>query len=62
MLCHCDNQVVVAALRSRSNKAKGIIHCVVFIEASQCCYLHPAYIDTKSNNFADDLSRDHLSL
>ena len=64
MLRHCDNQVVVAALRSRSSKAKGImhlLHCVVFIEASQCCYLHPAYIDTKSNNLADDLSRDHLS-
>ena len=64
MLCHCDNQVVVAALRSRSSKAKGImhlLHCVVFIETSQCCYLHPAYVDTKSNNLADDLSRDHLS-
>ena len=63
MPCHGDNQVVVAALRSRSSKAKGImhlLHCVVVIEATQCCYLHPAYIDTKSNNLAD-LSRDHLS-
>ena len=65
VLCHCDNQVVVAALRSRSSKAKGIMHllrCLVFIEARQHCYLSPVYIDTKSNFLADDLSRNRLPL
>ena len=65
VLCHCDNQVVVAALRSRSSKSKGIMHllrCLVFVEARQRCYLNPVYIDTKSNHLADDLSRNRLSL
>ena len=64
VLCHCDNQVVIAALQSRTSKVKGIMHllrCLVFIEAHHQCFLHPTYIDTKSNHLADDLSRNRLS-
>ena len=44
IICHCDNQVVVACLRSRTSKCKGVMHllrCLLFIEASMRCYLHP---------------------
>lgn len=36
VVCHCDNQVIVACLKSRTSKHKGIMHllrCLVFIEA-----------------------------
>ncbi len=64
VLCHCDNQVVVACLRSRSSKDKGLMHllrCLVFVEARHNCYLHATYINTKANHLADDLSRNNLS-
>ena len=41
--CNCDNQVVVACLRSRSSRNKGLMHlirCLVFIEAKHQCYLY----------------------
>ena len=63
VLCHCDNQVVVACLRSRTSKDRGIMHllrCLVFLEAHFQCYLHPTYINTKANHLADDLSRNNL--
>lgn len=62
--CHCDNQVIVACLQSRTSKNAGIMHllrCLVFVEARYRCYLRPAYIDTKSNHLADDLSCNNLS-
>ena len=62
--CHCDSQVIVACLQSRTSKNAGIMHllrCLVFVEARHHCYLRPAYIDTKSNNLADDLSRNNFS-
>ena len=65
VLCHCDNQVVVACLRSRTSKDRGLMHllrCLVFVEAHTQCFLHPTYIDTKANHLADALSRDHLSV
>ena len=64
VVCHCDNQVIVACLRSRTSKHKGIMHllrCLVFIEAHFQCHLQPVYIDTKANHLADDLSRNNLS-
>ena len=64
VLCHCDNQVIVACLRSRTSKNKGIMHllrCLLFIEATRDCHLVPMYINTRANDLADDLSRDHLS-
>ena len=51
VLCHCDNQVVVACLRSRTSKDRGLMHllrCLVFVEAHTQCFLHPTYIDTKA--------------
>ena len=62
--CHCDNQVIVACLRSRTSHNTGIMHllrCLLFVEARYRCHLQPVYIDTHSNHFADDLSRDKLS-
>ena len=62
--CHCDNQPVVACLRSRTSKSKGIMHmlrCLVFIEAHFQFHIHPMYINTKLNHLADDLSRNNLS-
>ena len=65
IICHCDNQVVVACLRSRTSKCKGVMHllrCLLFIEAHQRCYLYPVHIDTHSNYLADALSRNNLPL
>ncbi len=63
IICHCDNQAVVACLRSRTSKQEGLIHllrCLAFVEAEHQCHLHPIYIDTRANHLADDLSRDNL--
>ena len=63
--CYCDNQVIVACLRSRTSKQQGIMHllrCLLFIEATRDYHLVPMYISTKANDLADDLSRDHLSM
>ena len=63
IICHCDNQVIVACLRSRTSRHKGIMHllrCLVFVEAHFGCHLCPAYINTKANHLADDLSRNNL--
>ena len=60
--CRCDNQVVVAALRSRSSKDAGVMHllrCLVFVEACLGCHLFGEYIDTHANHLADDLSRNN---
>ena len=62
--CWCDNQVVVAGLKSRTSKAKGLMHllrCLVFIEAVYNFHLTATYIDTHANHLADDLSRNNLS-
>ena len=57
--CNYDNQVVVAALRSRSSRDQGVMHllrCLVFVEAQIGCQLWGIYINTHSNHLADDLS------
>ena len=59
--CLCDNQVVVAALQSRSCRDAGVMHllrCLAFMEAQIGCHLFGLYIDTHSNHLADDLSRN----
>ena len=61
VICHSDNQSVVADLWSRTSKHKGMMHllrCLVFMEAQLQCFLFPTYIDTKANHLADSLSRD----
>ena len=65
IICHCDNQVIVACLRSGTSKSKGVMHllrCLVFIEARQRCHLHPVYVDTHTTYLADALSRNNLPL
>ena len=64
VICHCNNQAVVADMRSRSTKHKGMMHllrCMVFAEARLQCSLAPTYIETKANHLADDLSRNDIS-
>ena len=64
VICRCDNQVVVACLRSRTSRDEGLMHlirCFVFVEARHRCYLYPQYISTKDNHLADDLSRNNVS-
>ena len=63
VLCRCDNQVVVASLRSRSSKDKQVMHLLrslLFIEAHYQCYIHSDYISTVENHLADDLSRGNV--
>ena len=61
--CHCDNQAVVACLRSRTIKHSHCMHmlqALAFLEARHCFHLQPVYINTKLNHLADDLSRNNL--
>ena len=62
--CHCDNQAVVACLRSRTSRHKGLMHLLrtlVFVEAQFGFQFVPVYVDTHANHLADDLSRDNRS-
>lgn len=59
----CDNQAVVACLRSRSCHDHHIMHMLrtlAFIEASFAFTIIPQYISTSDNHLADDLSRNCL--
>ncbi len=61
--CYCDNQVVVACLRSRTSRHMGMMHlirCLAFVEARLKFTLASTYVTTKSNFLADDLSRNQL--
>ena len=63
VVCHCDNQVAVAALRSRSSRQPHLMHllrCVAFAEASLNFNISATYISTRSNHLADDPSRDRV--
>ena len=63
VLCYCDNQAVVAILRSRSCKQQGLMHmlrCLFFIEAAHNFKLVATHISSGENNVTDDLSRDNL--
>ena len=56
IICHSDNQVVVACLRSLTSKCKGVMHlirCLLLIEAQLQCY---------ANYLADALSRNNLPM
>ena len=61
--CHCDNQAVVANLRSRTSRDRHCLYMLrvlAFIEARYNFHIQPLYISTKLNYLADDLSRNHL--
>ena len=63
VICYCDNQAVVAALRSRSSRDSHIMHMLrtlALIEAVHNFSLAPQYITTKANYLGDDLSRNRL--
>lgn len=56
---------MVSRLRSRTSICEGVmhlLHCLLFIEVGQQCYLHPAYIDTRSNYLANALQHESLPL
>ena len=64
VICLCNNQAVVACLRSRTSRVFHVMHMLrkfAFIEARYSFCLAPQYIDTKANHLADDLSRNLLS-
>ena len=61
IICHCDNQAVIACIRSRTSRHSGIMHLLrslVFVEAYFQFHFHPQYINTHANELADDLSRN----
>ena len=62
VVCHSDNQAVVADLRSRSSRHKGtmyLLRSLVFAEARLNCSLFPVCIETRDNYLADSLSSDN---
>ena len=64
VIWHCDNQAVVACIKSKSSKHETLMHLIrnlVFTEAHWGFCIHPEYIDTHANHLADDLSRNRLS-
>ena len=63
VVIHCDNQAVVASLRSRTSRHPHCLHmlrALAFVEARHSFHLRPQYINTKVNHLADDLSRNNL--
>ena len=55
IICHCDNQAVVACLKSRTSKHHGIMHLLrnlLFMEVHFGFHITPAYIDTRANHLA----------
>ena len=64
VLCHCDNDAVVAVMRSRSSKEPNLMHllrCLFFFEAHYGCSMSAIHIPGFLNDRADDLSRNRLS-
>ena len=62
--CYCDNQAVVACLRSKTSRHKGLMHLLctlVFVEAHFGFQFYPVYVETHTNHLADDLSRNNCS-
>ena len=59
----CDNQAVVAVLRSRTSKDSSLMHslrCLAFLEAHFAFMITAIHIPGVENSLADDLSRDRL--
>lgn len=56
VLCHCDNQAVVACLRSRTSKNPHCLHMLrvlAFIEAQHYFHLLTTYNTTRANYLVD---------
>ena len=63
VICYCDNDAVVAVMRSRCSKEPDLMHllrCLFFFEAHYSCRLTAVHIPGVLNDRADDLSRNRL--
>ena len=61
--CHCDNEAVVAILKSGTSKNPLVMHlmrCLFLFSAHYQLYLDPVHLPGKVNVAADNLSRDNL--
>lgn len=64
IVCHCDNQAVVAVLASRTSRLQHLMHLLrtlYFFEAFHGFQLQCIHIPGLKNDIADDLSRNNLS-
>ena len=65
VLCNCDNEAVVAILRSgsaRDDRLSHMLRCLFFIEAKFHFTVVAAHIPGVENVLADALSRNHLDI
>ena len=64
VLCRCDNEAVVAIIKSRTSRDIELMHmlrCLAFIEAKFSCTIIAVHLPGVNNSLADDLSRDRLA-
>ena len=64
IICHCDNQSVVAVINSRYSRDDELMHLLrtlFFFEAIFEFHMQASHISGVHNRLADDLSRDKLS-
>ena len=62
--CLCDNEAVVAVLKSRTSKHPHLMHllrCLFFFEACYDLEISCTHILGRENDLADDLSRNRMS-
>ena len=62
--CLCDNEAVVAVLRSRMSKHPHLMHllwCLLFVEARYDLEMTCTHILGRENDLADDISRNWMS-
>ena len=62
--CLCDNEAVVAVLKSRTSRHPHLMHllrCLFFIEACYDLEITCSHIPGLDNGLADDLSRNRIS-
>ena len=65
VLCHCDNEVVVAAVKSgycRDPTLAHMLHCLFFLEAEYDASLSAIHVPGIENGDADSISRNNLPL
>lgn len=63
--CKCDNEAVVAVITSRTSKNVPVMHllrCLFFFEATFNFAIKAMHLPGATNELADDLSRNRLSL
>ena len=65
VLCHCDNEAVVAAVKSGYCKDPTLAHmlrCLFFLEAKYDASLSAVHVPSIENRVADSISRNNLPL